>query len=141
MDAKHLAAYLKEKLQRSVEIIPPKKAEGSGNKKEKEGGGEKKDDAKATTGGGEGSEGKKVEINKMEFNGYNPETHYAVPMYNQSYANQGYGVPMYPHHQDYAYTGHAAHYAPGPPPPPPPTYLHETDQMFSDENPNACFVM
>ncbi|CAI9766332.1 unnamed protein product [Fraxinus pennsylvanica] len=139
MDVNHLTAYLKEKLQRSIDIIPPKKAEGGGDKKEKEGGGEKKDDAKAATGGGEGSKSEgKVEINKMEFHGYNPETHYAVPTHNQSYAHQGYGVPMYQPHQDYAYTGHVTHYAPGPPPP---TYLNETDQMFSDENPNACFIM
>ncbi|KAL2453774.1 Heavy metal transport/detoxification superfamily protein [Abeliophyllum distichum] len=151
MDVKHLAAYMKEKLQRSVEIIPPKKAEGGGDKgkdsggdkKEKEGGGEKKDGAKAATGGGEGSksEGNKVEINKMEFHGLNPQTHYAVPMYNQSYAHQGYGVPMYHPQQDYGNTGHVTQYAPGLPPPLPPTYLHETDQMFSDENPNACFIM
>ncbi|CAA2933248.1 heavy metal-associated isoprenylated plant 6-like [Olea europaea subsp. europaea] len=143
MDVKHLTAYLKEKLQRSIEIVLPKKAEGGGDKKGKQGEGEKKDGAKAATGDGEGSksEGKKMEINKMEFHGYNPETHYAVPMYNQSYAHQGYGVPMYQPHQDYAYNGHVAQYAPGPPPPPLPTYLHDTDQMFSDENPNACFIM
>ncbi|KAL2533641.1 Heavy metal transport/detoxification superfamily protein [Abeliophyllum distichum] len=126
-----------------LKVAGDKGKDSGGDKKEKEGGGEKKDGAKAATGGGEGSksEGNKVEINKMEFHGLNPQTHYAVPMYNQSYAHQGYGVPMYHPQQDYGNTGHVTQYAPGLPPPLPPTYLHETDQMFSDENPNACFIM
>lgn len=46
MDVKDLAPYLKEKLKRTVEVVPPKKEEG-GEKKDKQGGGDKKD------GGGE----------------------------------------------------------------------------------------
>ncbi|KAL6987365.1 hypothetical protein U1Q18_013114 [Sarracenia purpurea var. burkii] len=42
MDAKDLAPYLKEKLRRSVDVVPPKKEEGGGEKKEKEGGGDQK---------------------------------------------------------------------------------------------------
>ncbi|CAH2042334.1 unnamed protein product [Thlaspi arvense] len=54
MDVKELTPYLKEKLKRSVEIVPPKKEEGGGEKKEKEaGGGEKKE---KEGGGGEKKE-------------------------------------------------------------------------------------
>ncbi|GFY83990.1 heavy metal transport/detoxification superfamily protein [Actinidia rufa] len=42
MNAKDLAPYLKEKLKRSVEVVPPKKEEGGGEKKEKAGGEDKK---------------------------------------------------------------------------------------------------
>ncbi|KAK6126169.1 hypothetical protein DH2020_040088 [Rehmannia glutinosa] len=109
----------------------------------KDSGGDKKDgESKPGDGGGErnkGGEGTKVEVNKMEHHIHNPQTHYAMPMYdNQSYDNQDYGMPMY-HHQGYN-TGHVVQYTNGPPPPPP-TYLNMNDQMFSDENPNGCFVM
>ncbi|CAA2978360.1 heavy metal-associated isoprenylated plant 6-like [Olea europaea subsp. europaea] len=143
MDVKHLTAFLKEKLKRNIEIIPPKKdekgkdggeqkKEGSGDKKE---GGEKKDD-----GGGEGSksEGTKVEVNKMEYQMYNPITHYANPMYHQNYVHHDYNAPMY--NQGYANTGYVVQYSQGPPLPPP-TYVNINDQMFSDENPNGCFIM
>ncbi|XP_011094611.1 heavy metal-associated isoprenylated plant protein 6-like [Sesamum indicum] len=179
MEVKELIAYLKEKLKKNIEIVPPKKDDGGGDKKEKEGsggdkkekegGGDKKEDkkegggdggkkeaeSKAAGGGGEGSkavEGAKLEINKLEYHGLNPQTYYAMPMYNQSYSNQDYGVQMY-HHQAYpnqVYHGYANHgypntgyvvqYAHGPPPPPP-TYMNINDQMFSDENPNGCSVM
>ncbi|KAL3825872.1 hypothetical protein ACJIZ3_021901 [Penstemon smallii] len=141
MDVKELTAYLKEKLKRNIEIIPPpKKDEGGGDKKakeggggdkkekeggggeKKEGGGEKKDagEAKAGSGGGEGSkgiEGTKVEVNKLEHYSFHPQTHYAMPVYNHNYTNQDYGLPMY-HHQEYSYptTGYVAQYAQGPPP-------------------------
>ncbi|KAK6147051.1 hypothetical protein DH2020_017963 [Rehmannia glutinosa] len=167
MDVKELTAYLKEKLKRGVDIIPPKKDDGGGDKKEKEGGGggggdkkkdEKKDDgaaAKESKPAGEGSkaaaEGTKVEVNKMAYSSINPQTYYAVPMYNQNYTNQDYGVQVHhPNHsypinygyanQGYAQTGYVAHYSQGPPPPPP-TYMNLNDQMFSDENPNGCSVM
>ncbi|KAI3472288.1 hypothetical protein Pfo_029803 [Paulownia fortunei] len=135
MDVKELTAYLKEKLKRGVEIVPPKKDDGGGDKKEKEGGGDKKEkegggggdkkeekkesggdkkegEAKGAAGGGgegsKGGEGTKVEVNKMEYRSFNPQTHYALPMYNQSYANQDYGVQVY-HHQGYADHGYADH--------------------------------
>ncbi|KAI3472044.1 hypothetical protein Pfo_028732 [Paulownia fortunei] len=138
MDVKELTAYLKEKLKRGVEIVPPKKDDGGGDKKEKEGGGDKKE--KEGGGGGDKKEEKKesgaraARVRRwkltMEYRSFNPQTHYAMPMYNQSYANQDYGVQVY-HHQGYADHG----------PPPPPTYMNLNDQMFSDENPNGCSVM
>ncbi|KAG8376601.1 hypothetical protein BUALT_Bualt09G0080500 [Buddleja alternifolia] len=182
MDVKELTAYLKEKLKKGIEIVSPKKDdgggdkkgnEGGGDKKEKEGGGDKKQgggdkkdgESKAASGGGEGSkggEGKKVEVNKMDYHSPNPQTFYATPMYNQpmynqNYTNQDYGLDLHynqhnqgyanhgyanPGHanQGYANTGHVVQYAQGPPPPPP-TYMNINDQMFSDENPNGCSVM
>ncbi|XP_047976351.1 heavy metal-associated isoprenylated plant protein 6-like [Salvia hispanica] len=174
MNVKELTSYLKEKLKRSVEIVPPpKKDDGGGDKKEKAGGGDKKEgggdkkeekkegggdkkgaEAKAVSGGGEGSkggEGAKVEVNKMEYHGLNLQTHYAMPIYNQNYYNQDYGLPVnhyqdYPPNYAYGNTGYAVQYASGPPPPPP-TYtnanmgMNMNDQMFSDENPNGCSVM
>lgn len=167
MNVKELTAYLKEKVKRNIEIVPPpKKDDGGGDKKGKEGGGDKKEEKKegggdkkggeskpaaGGGGGGEGSskgvEGTKVEVNKLEYHGLNPQTHYAnaYPMYNQSYYNQDYGLPDHqyqghPPNQGYGNTGYVVQYAPGPPPPPP-TYMNYNDQMFSDENPNGCSVM
>ncbi|XP_075512994.1 heavy metal-associated isoprenylated plant protein 3-like [Primulina tabacum] len=155
---KELVSLLKEKLNRAVEIVPAKKDEaGGGDKKLKEavtassgsgdkkegGGAEKKDGgggdekAKSESGGG----GTKVEVNKMEFQGFNPHTLYAMPMYNRSFTNQDYGLPMYQNIQGYPSTGYVVQYMSGPPPPPPPTYLNMNDQIFSDENPNGCFIM
>ncbi|KAJ8537765.1 hypothetical protein K7X08_014305 [Anisodus acutangulus] len=194
MDLKDLIPYLKDKLKRSVEIVPPKKDDGGGKKekegggaggekkekeggggekKEKEGGGggEKKEkggggEKKEKEGGGgeekkekssndekkegeskaEGSKGveTKVEVNKLEYYGYNSQTHYAMPMYNQSYTNQDYGMTMYDPGYN-AHTGYVTEYAYHPPsyvpPPPPTTYFNNAPQMFSDENPNGCSVM
>ncbi|XP_073042143.1 heavy metal-associated isoprenylated plant protein 3-like [Primulina eburnea] len=166
MNVKELVSIVKEKLNRAVEIVPVKKddsgggdkkaasedkkgkepAAGSDDKKEKEkegGGAEKKEiggggDEKAKSVGGGGT---KVEVNKMEFQGYNPHTYYAaMPMYNSSFTNQDYGLPMYQNVPGYPSTGYVVQYMNGPPPPPP-TYLNMNDQMFSDENPNGCFIM
>ncbi|MCI32653.1 hypothetical protein A2U01_0053867, partial [Trifolium medium] len=67
MEPKDLIEYLKEKLKRNVDMVPPKKEEekkekdGGGEKKEKDGGGEKKE--KKVDGGDQA----KVEVNKMEY--------------------------------------------------------------------------
>ncbi|XP_042056927.1 heavy metal-associated isoprenylated plant protein 3-like [Salvia splendens] len=144
VNEKELTSYLKEKLNRGVEIVPPpKKDDASGDKKEKdkkEGGSDKKG---AGSKGGDESKGAKVEVNKMEYRSSNLQTHYAMPIYNQNYYNQDYGLPVnhyqdYPPSQGYGNTGHVVQYAQGPPPPPP-TYMN--DQMFSDENPNGCSLM
>ncbi|XP_073062871.1 heavy metal-associated isoprenylated plant protein 6 [Primulina eburnea] len=163
MEPKEVPTYLEEKLKRAIEVLPPPKKDdgatldkkgkegGGGEKKEKESsaGGEKKEsggdkkeagpkDGAAAHGG---EEIKKVEVNKMEFQGYNPQTFYATPsMYNQNYAYQAdyYGAQMY-HHQGYnPNTGYMVQHTYGPPSPPP-TYVN--DQYFSDENPNGCSVM
>ncbi|XP_073269167.1 heavy metal-associated isoprenylated plant protein 6-like [Primulina huaijiensis] len=119
-----------------------KEISGGGDKKEKEsGGGEKKEGGgdKKEAGPKADGEEKKVEVNKIEFQGYNPQIIYAMPpMYNQNYSYQDhYGAQMY-NHQGYPNTGYMVQYTNGPPPPPP-TYVN--DQIFSDENPNGCFVM
>lgn len=170
MDMKDLLPYLKEKLKRPVEIVPPKKDDGGGDKKAKESGGEKKEkeggagggdkkDGEKKEGGGGGGEGGdkgkpksdevKMEVSKMEYHGHTPYTYYGVPVYNQQYANQDYGLATtYYQHPGYGstssamdYSNHYHHHQQHVPPPPPPVYLPANDQMFSDENPNACFVM
>ncbi|KAK2974722.1 hypothetical protein RJ640_007149 [Escallonia rubra] len=177
MDVKELIPYLNRKLKRSVEVVPAKKdggggggekKEDGGDKKEKDGGEKKKDgggggekkkdggdggekkkdgEAKAASDSGKGGE-TKVEVNKMEYGGYSPYTTHSMPMYNQSYMNQDYGVSTSSYHPGYANEGYVSHgyameYSHPPPPPPPPMYLHDAHaaQMFSDENPNACSVM
>ncbi|XP_022887273.1 heavy metal-associated isoprenylated plant protein 3-like isoform X2 [Olea europaea var. sylvestris] len=178
MNVKELTAYLKEKLKRDIEIVTSKKDDGEG-KKGKEGGGgdqEEKQGDYGKEGAGEAEESKRAEkrvaVNKMEFQGYNPRVHYALPVYNQSYANQDYGVTMYdqrytntiyrplpPPPPTYGQSYTNSIHRPLPPPPPtygqnytnsihrplpplpPPTYLNVNDEMSSDENPNACFVM
>ncbi|XP_055809038.1 heavy metal-associated isoprenylated plant protein 6-like [Solanum dulcamara] len=164
MDINKLTPYLIDKLKQKVEVVQSKKDNGSGEKKGKEGdsdkkekessgggggGGDKKEkggtekkdgDSKAASSGGGGIGGSEV-VNKMEYSGYNANTFYAMPMQHQSYMNQDYGATMYDH--GYAHTGYVAEYGHPPqyvPPPPPPTYLN-APQMFSDENPNGCFIM
>lgn len=180
MDLKEMIPYLNEKLKRNVEVVPPKKddagaekkegGEKDGGKKEGEGkasGGEKKEgDGKAS--GGEKKEGDakaaaasggekqdaavKVDVNKMEYNGYGypppPQYWYgAPPMYSQAVyhaeePSHWYGghmpVPVYEggHVAAPVYSGDGPshHYAYPMQHVPPP-------QMFSDENPNACSVM
>lgn len=142
MDVKELVPYLKEKLKRNVEVVPPKKDEGEkkenkeaggGDKKEKEAapapaadkGGEKKD--KEASGGG----GAKVEVNKMEYYGY---PYPPAPTYWYDGHAQGNSYPVENHHQAvYMNPGYMDphHYNPN----------LNAPQMFSDENPNACSIM
>ncbi|XP_057805351.1 heavy metal-associated isoprenylated plant protein 6-like [Salvia miltiorrhiza] len=166
MNVNDLVSYLREKLKRGVEIVPPKKdkdAAAAVDSKEKASGGgeqEKKDKESDVVGKGGGKQKQasgdakeaeakpaaagaggetKVEMSKMEHHSsYNPQTHYAMPMvmHNQSYGHQEYGMH---HHQSHTNMGY---YEAGPPMPPP-TYLNTNtnDDMFSDENPNGCSVM
>ncbi|CAA2980851.1 ribosome biogenesis regulatory homolog [Olea europaea subsp. europaea] len=100
MNVKELTTYLKEKLKRDIEIVTSKKDDGEGKKGTEGGGGdqEEKQGDYGKEGAGEAEESKRAEkrvaVNKMEFQGYNPRVHYALPVYNQSYANQDYGVTM-----------------------------------------------
>ncbi|KAK4281510.1 hypothetical protein QN277_012992 [Acacia crassicarpa] len=156
MDVKEMTPYLKGKLNRNVEVVPPKKDD------------EKKDKGEAKSGGGEGGkkkeDGPKVEVNKMEYNGYPPpppmywpggnyhpgETSYAMEYQTEEgypnhpgYANQGY---MNPNHPGYANQGYMNPSHPGYANQGymAPYYMHPNaphPQMFSDENPNACSIM
>ncbi|VFQ97612.1 unnamed protein product [Cuscuta campestris] len=155
MDVAELTSYLSKKLKRRVEVVPPAKTDGGeekkapeGGKKEKEapgGGGEgekKKDGEKTPDGGGEGEA--KAEVNKMAYGGYHPNTHYYMtpPMYNQSFHNQDYGVMMHDAQFDGYGFNHAPPYSRVAPPPPPPTYINAPpEHVFSEEDPNSCFVM
>ncbi|KAJ8532821.1 hypothetical protein K7X08_015710 [Anisodus acutangulus] len=124
---------------------------GGREKKEKEGGGgsgEKEkasnDEKKKGEPKADGSKGveTKAEVNKMEYYGYNSQTHYAMP--SQNFTNQDYGMTMYDPSYN-AHTGYATEYAyhrPSyVPPTPPTTYFNNTSQIFSDENPNGCSIM
>ncbi|KAL8504450.1 hypothetical protein ACS0TY_015860 [Phlomoides rotata] len=161
MEVEKLVTYLREKLKRGVDILPPPKKDNAaaGEKgKEVDGGDDKKEkgivgsggggEEKKESGGDKKSEEAKVELNKMEHHSNNSQTHYAmpipmpmVPTYNQSYGDHDQGMMM--HHQ-YSNTGYMVPYGHGhgAPPLPPPTYLNmESNDMFSDENPNGCSVM
>jgi hypothetical protein len=139
MDAKVLVPYLTDKLKRSVVVVPPKKDEGGdkkpkeggggggggdkkkeggggGDKKEKEGGGGGGDKKEKEGGGGGGDGGKKeegggakVELSKMEYQGYP----YPPPMYwnGGNVHDQNYPVEVH-HAQNYpveAYQGYVNH--------------------------------
>lgn len=131
MDIKKLTPYLIDKLKQNVEVVPSKKDNEGGEKKGKEGDKDKKEKE---------SSGSEI-VNKMEYNGYSANTFYAMPMQYQSHMNQDYGATMYD--PRYAQTGYVVEYGYQPqyvPPPPPATYLN-APQLFSDENPNGCFIM
>lgn len=125
MDAKALTEFLKLRLKRSVEIVPPKKEKDKNDKESSNsgdnvgGGGKKKKKGGDGGDGGEkdsGGEGKMVEGNRMEYLG--------PPGFGYGY---GYHYPILPAYYEYGYpVGHV--HAPAP-------------QIFSDENPNACSVM
>ncbi|CAN1770640.1 Heavy metal-associated isoprenylated plant protein 6, partial [Linum perenne] len=145
MDVNELAPFLKEKLRRNVDVIPPaKKAE----KKEGDGGGKKADAAAAPPAAAAGGGGApKMEMNKMEYQGYSqasssnywhdgsygqssyyvePRYGYAPPTMSHNSGGGGYGyAPM----MDHSY---------GMMPPPHPGHA---PQFLSDENPNACSMM
>lgn len=133
MEVKELLTYLRERLKRGVEIVPPKqdgaaagdeKIKGSGGG----GGGEEEKKEKEVEGGGGG--GEETMMKKMEHHkSYNVETHYAMMPMGM---HDEYGM----YHQSYMRMGHVAG-----PPLPPPTYVNMNDTVFSDDNPNGCHVM
>nr|AFK45337.1 unknown [Medicago truncatula] len=154
MEPKDLIEYLKEKLKRNVDIVPPKKEE---EKKEKDGGGEKKEkkeDEKKEEKKVDGGDAAKVEVNKMEY-----QYPIQVPMYyyegqssnyagmDQFHHQSGYGGGYdnnqhYMENNGYMNMNHGGGYPMQPPQVP--YYMHPSHpppQMFSDENPNACFFM
>ncbi|PWA84000.1 heavy metal-associated domain, HMA [Artemisia annua] len=181
MNMKELVPHLKEKFKRNVDLVPPPKkeenkggAEAKDDKKEKnESGGDNKKEKKEG-GGGDGdarapsgveTKNKSIEVvNKLEYQGHNPYTTHTMPMYNQSYYNQGYnqGYNQHYYNQDYGVGpsssngyvyqgynhGNGMDYSHAPPPMPPPSMyindprVYQADTgMFSDENPNACSIM
>jgi hypothetical protein len=152
MEPKDLIEYLKEKLKRNVDMVPPKKEEakkekdGGGEKKEKDGGGEKKE--KKEDGGGEkkvdGGDQAKVEVNKMEYQYPMQSPMYWYEGQSSNYAMDQYQPGYGGHHdqQHYMMNNHGGGYPMQPPQVP--YYMHPNNpppQMFSDENPNACSLM
>ncbi|XP_068340811.1 heavy metal-associated isoprenylated plant protein 6-like [Pyrus communis] len=165
MDVKELVPYLKEKFRRAVEVVPPKKDDSGaadnkpkdgggdkkekeaagGDKKEKDGGGEKKDKAVAAgdgekkevvaAAGGGGGGAPKMEMSKMEYNGYPypPPSYY---WYDEGHVyNHNKFVMEAQAHEAHISQGSSSHgYAV-------PIEHYPAPQMFSDENPNGCSVM
>ncbi|CAL9757864.1 unnamed protein product [Musa acuminata subsp. burmannicoides] len=126
MDVKNLAAVLKDKLRRAVEIVPPKKDDGGGEKKEKEkggdGGGEKKEK------GGETGEKKKAGgggEEKKDDGKAAAAAATATTTTTTTEANKMEYYAPYPAYSGYGYRMEMVH----------------APQMFSDENPNACSIM
>lgn len=131
MDVSSLAPYLKEKLKRSVEVVPAKKDVGAGEKKGNAGaaGGEKKEkgggggdeEEEKGKGKGKGEGGNKKKEKEKEGGGDQKQSSAAAAMeankmeyygtYGQGYSN-GYNIEL----------------------------VH-APQIFSDENPNACSIM
>jgi copper chaperone CopZ len=142
MDAAALPAYLRDKLNRPVEVVAPGKKDG-GDKKDKggDGGGDKKKDGDKK----DGSEDKDKSAAApsvapaplADAGMYQMPPHYGYTPYHP--AQDGYygGPPPAPSQGFYHHP--AAQY------PPPPTYPYASHvhapQMFNDENPNACSVM
>lgn len=182
MDVKEMVPYLKGRLKRNVDVVPPPpaKKDGGGDgdgKKEKEtpkeaapdggkkkeggGGGEKKEEAPKDAKKDEGNPPPKVEVNKMEYHGYQlaPQSHiYDGHMYGQNFAIQPYqyhgGYPNQgnaTHHvsDGYVNDGYGYGYGYGSTSMMPDPRFHmmnvnprlHAPQMFSDENPNACSIM
>ncbi|XP_044506551.1 heavy metal-associated isoprenylated plant protein 3-like [Mangifera indica] len=138
MDPKALAESLKERLRRTVEIVPPKKEKESngGDNNEKGGGGKKKKKGGGGGGGGGGAEeggddgesgggGGKIEGNRMEYIVGLPGLGYGHPYQLSGYPSQLSGYPYPLSGYGYGYPAEQVH----------------APQMFSDENPNACSVM
>ncbi|CAN1770644.1 Heavy metal-associated isoprenylated plant protein 6, partial [Linum perenne] len=170
MDVNELAPFLKEKLRRNVDVIPPakkdddkkdagaekkEKAKESGGqdkaeKKEGDGGGKKADAAAAPPAAAAGGGGApKMEMNKMEYQGYSQASS-SNYWHDGSYGQSSYYVE--PHQQQFQY-GMEPQYGYAPPTMmshggggggygyAPPTHPGHAPQFLSDENPNACSMM
>ncbi|XP_071709449.1 uncharacterized protein [Rutidosis leptorrhynchoides] len=198
MNMKELIPYLKDKLKRNVDVVPPKIEDNKGGEKKDEKKIEvntddkdekkendhdkdtkndvqkatedlvtdvknkktedhvtddvknkKTDDQMKITSRDNGDVSENVDVmNKSEYyrNNDNSSYIYTLPVYNQSFHNQDYGVPVFSSNGygngDY---GYAVGYSRGPPPPPSPMSIHNPHasepDMFSDENPNGCSIM
>ncbi|XP_074588429.1 heavy metal-associated isoprenylated plant protein 3-like [Curcuma longa] len=128
MDVKTLPDVLKEKIKRSVEIVPSKKEEGGGEKKEEEKKSGPKDKAKKEEEKG-GDKKEKDEGKKQEAMAAPPPAAQAAAAATMTTAvaeanRMDYYPPSYPY-AGYGYRIEMVH----------------APQMFSDENPNACSIM
>lgn len=156
MEVKDLVPYLKDKLRRSVDVVPPKKADAPAADKKADAGGDKKD--KKEGGGGGGDQKKeaaaaaapaaaaaaaapKVEVNKLEYMGYGqPSTAMVWPYEGPVSAHNRYVMEAHAH-QAFVSQNYANHYPMMNHGYAVPMEQYNAPQMFSDENPNACSVM
>lgn len=160
MEVKDLVPYLKDKLRRSVDVVPPKKADApaadkkadaggdkkadaGGDKKDKKEGGDQKKEAAAAAApaAAAAAAAPKVEVNKLEYMGYGqPSTAMFWPYEGpvsahnryvmEAHAHQAFVSQNYANHYPMVNHGYAV-----------PMEQYNAPQMFSDENPNACSVM
>ena len=142
MDTAALPGYLKDKLNRPVEVVAPSKKDGGGDKKD----GAKKDDGKKDKGAGDGGAGGGEDKKDKDKSAAASASLAPMPM-----ADAG----MYQMPPQYGYTPYPGGYYGGAPPhnpafypnvgaryaPPYPSYPAHAPQKFSEENPNACSVM
>lgn len=153
MEVKDLVPYLKDKLRRSVEVVPPKKADAPAADKKADAGGEKKADAggekKAEKEGGDqkkeaaaaAAAAPKVEVNKLEYMASGqPSTAMFWPYEGPVSAHNRYVMEAHAH-QAFVSQNYANHYPMMNHGYAVPMEQYNAPQMFSDENPNACSVM
>jgi hypothetical protein len=143
MDAAALPAYLRDKLNRPVEVVAPGKDGGdkkdkSGDKK-KDGGGDKKDGGEDKDKSAAAAAASVAPAPLTDAGMYQMPPHYGYTPYHPAQGGYYGGPPPAPSQGFYHHP--AAQY----PPPPPAAYPYASHihapQMFSDENPNACSVM
>jgi hypothetical protein len=141
MDAAALPAYLRDKLNRPVEVVADGKKDG-GDKKDKggDGGGDKKKDDKKDGGEEKDKSAASVAPAPLADAGmYQMPPHYGYTPYHPAQGGYYGGPPPAPsqgfyHHPVAQYPPAAAAAYPYA------SHVH-APQMFSDENPNACSVM
>lgn len=161
MEVKDLVPYLKDKLRRSVDVVPPKKADApapaadkksdAGGDKKADAGGDKKDKKEGGEGGGDqkkeaaaaaaaAAAAPKVEVNKLEYGYGQPSTAMFWPYEGPVSAHNRYVMEAHAH-QAFVSQNYANHYPMMNHGYAVPMEQYNAPQMFSDENPNACSVM
>ncbi|KAK1261076.1 hypothetical protein QJS04_geneDACA002130 [Acorus gramineus] len=138
MDVKELPLYLKEKLKRGVEVVPPKKDDGGEKKEKAKEGGEKKEKAKE---GGEkkeekAKEGGEKKEEKAKEGGEKKEEKKEGGEKKEKAKEVVEAVKAEANKMEYSGYGYGHGYGQGYNV----QYVH-APQIFSDENPNACSVM
>jgi hypothetical protein len=140
MDAAALPAYLRDKLNRPVEVVADGKDGGDKKDKGGDGGGDKKKDDKKDGGEEKDKSAASVAPAPLADAGmYQMPPHYGYTPYHPAQGGYYGGPPPAPsqgfyHHPVAQYPPAAAAAYPYA------SHVH-APQMFSDENPNACSVM
>ncbi|KAL9272376.1 Heavy metal-associated isoprenylated plant protein 6-like protein [Drosera capensis] len=151
MNVKELLQYLNMKLKRTVEIVSAASKKDSADKKPKERGGDRKGVAQSARDVSKDARDNvsKVEVNKMEYYGtpYGYGAYTYDPSSSSSSSSNGY-MMEHSHPSYHGQPGYGSYFlepmhGPYPVEPHGNGYMgyHQAPDMFSDENPNACFIM